>query len=301
VVLEPDRNETDWWAGAPSVAITKDGTFYLAARMRDAIAPRGRRGYEIRFMKSQDGISFEHVRSISKNDVARLHGFERPSLVIDPATGKYKLYGCGELGDEGWCIWKMDDATTIESIDASTAHVVLAPSKPDFEAGGAQEHHATVHVEYKDPFITMIDGRWHMFVIGFDRVERAYHFTSDDGELWSQEGKTPVLQNTGWHDFYTRPACVVPLDVGFLLVYEGSTIPWHDPGYNIATGLAYTIDLVNFVDLTPDVPAFTSTTPGKYHTWRYSHWTRYENALYVYFEAARPNGTNEIRVSIIPL
>lgn len=30
--------------------------------------------------------------------------------------------------------------------------------------------------EYKD--------RWHMFVIGYDRVERIHHFTSSDGETW---------------------------------------------------------------------------------------------------------------------
>ncbi len=134
-----------------------------------------------------------------------------------------------------------------------------------------------------------------------DRIERAYHFSSTDGEQWRQEGTTPVLQNTGWHDFYTRPACLLPLDVGFLLVYEGSTIQWHDPGYNIATGLAYTADMKVFVDLTPHEPLLTSTTPGKYHTWRYSHWLVNGDKLHVYFEAARPNGSNEIRVSVFPL
>ncbi len=190
VVLEPDRNEADWWAGAPSVAIAKDGTYYLAARMRDAIAPRGRRGYEIRLMKSLDGITFERVRSIEKDDVKNVHGFERPALVVDPATEMFKLYGCAEMADQGWCIWKMDDAPTIEGIDPSTARVVLAPSKPAFVAGGAQEHHATVHVEYKDPSIVFMGGKWHMFVIGFDRIERAYHFSSTDScEVYKPSGR----------------------------------------------------------------------------------------------------------------
>ena len=30
----PDRDEPEWWAGAPSVVQTADGRFFLAARMR---------------------------------------------------------------------------------------------------------------------------------------------------------------------------------------------------------------------------------------------------------------------------
>jgi hypothetical protein len=109
------------------------------------------------------------------------------------------------------------------------------------------------------------------------------------------------LANTGWHDFYTRPACVVPMPVGWLFVYEGSNLGWHDPNYNIATGLAYTPDLVSFVDLTPDAPLAVSTTPGACMTWRYSDWVLDGDRLRVYFEAARPNDTNELRVAVLPL
>ena len=35
VVLEPDTNEAEWWAGAPSALVVDDRTFYLAARMRE--------------------------------------------------------------------------------------------------------------------------------------------------------------------------------------------------------------------------------------------------------------------------
>jgi hypothetical protein len=30
VILEPDKNEAEWWAGAPSVVRDEDGTFWLA-------------------------------------------------------------------------------------------------------------------------------------------------------------------------------------------------------------------------------------------------------------------------------
>ena len=52
-------------------------------------------------------------------------------------------------------------------------------------------------------------------------------------------------------------------------------------------------------DLTPDEPLLKSTTPGDYHTWRYSHWLTVGEQVYVYFEAARANNTNEIRLMIL--
>ena len=45
VVLEPEQNTPEWWAGAPSVWRDPDGTFYLASSMREGRSPRGLRGY----------------------------------------------------------------------------------------------------------------------------------------------------------------------------------------------------------------------------------------------------------------
>jgi hypothetical protein len=299
VVLRPDKNEPGWWAGAPSVTRDVNGTYYLAARMREANSPRGRRGYEIRLLESQDGISFTKIACLSR-DEANLPGFERPALLQDPHGGKYKLFGCGEMAD-GWGIWKLDDVDHPAKFDIKTLKPVLKARKPEIEAKGAQEHHGTFRVQYKDPFITFLDGAFHMFVIGFDRLERPYHFTSSTGETWSPAPRAPILDNTGWHDCFTRPASVVPLEAGYLLVYEGSSIEWYDPGYNIATGFAYSLDLKTFTDLTPREPTLKSTTPGMYHTWRYSHWMKVNGKLHVYFEAACHDETNELRVAIIDL
>ena len=68
VVLEPDENRPEWWAGAPSVVRARDGTFYLAARMRHGSSPKGRRGYEIRILKSSDGRHFEPIHRIRRED-----------------------------------------------------------------------------------------------------------------------------------------------------------------------------------------------------------------------------------------
>lgn len=287
VVLEPDEDEPEWWAGAPSAVVSPQGGIYVAARMREGNSPRGRRGYEIRILKSEDGGRFETVNRIRREE-AGVPGFERPALVHDPESGLYRLYGCAPL-DVGWSILRFGDAPDPAWFDASTARPVLAPEqgKPGF---------ARV-IGYKDPFVFHHAGRWHMFVIGNDFVERPYYFVSDDGDSWRAAADRPVLENTGWHNFYTRPACVLPMRVGYLLVYEGSQTGWHDPVYNIATGLAYSADLEAFHDLTPERPLLKSTTPGDYHTWRYSHWLAVGDEVFVFFEAARPNNTNEIRLA----
>ncbi|MHA1682147.1 MAG: hypothetical protein ACTSUE_14510 [Promethearchaeota archaeon] len=299
-VLEPDKDQRDWWAGAPSILKVDGGNqFIMAARMREADAPRGRRGYEIRLLDSNDGINFKKIFGITKEQ-AGIRGFERPSIVQDPVSGNFRLYGCGEM-EQGWGIWKLDDVDAISELDPKTLQVVLGPEIPEREQGGASEHHATFRRQYKDPFITRLKERWHMFVIGFDRVERTYHFKSDEGITWEQVGNHPIMDNVGWHNFFTRPACILPMKIGYILVYEGSNVNWRDPGYNIATGLAYSEDLLHFRDLTPDAPLLKSSTPGEYHTWRYSHWLEHHGEILVYFEAAKKNGSNEIRVARLPI
>ena len=288
VILEPDENTPEWWAGAPSVVRAANGSFYLAARMREGSSPRGLRGYEVRILRSDDGHHFVPVSQLRREE-AGLAGFERPALVRDPHTGQFKLYGCCSF-ERGWAIIKWDDVNDPSAFDARTWRKVLWSDYPD---------DGFAHVlGYKDPVVYW-DGRiWRMFVIGYDRVERVWQFVSDDGEGWRPAGDRPVMENAGWHNFCTRPASVLPLAVGYLFVYEGAHVNWRDPVYNIATGLAYSPDLQTFVDLTPDAPLLLSTTPGDYHTWRYSHWLRVGDHVHAYFEAARPNNTNEIRLGI---
>lgn len=291
VVLEPDEDLPEWWAGAPSVVRGDDGTFFLAARMRHADSPKGQRGYAVRLLRSADGRHFETVANLTREE-AGVPGFERPSLLLNPETGRYSLFCCAGLEEHGWSVLRFDDAKDPARFDPATCRPVLTATGHE---GSANELRG-----FKDPVILRDADTWHLFVIGFDRVERVHHFLSDDLEHWHSPQPTPIIENAGWHSFYTRPASVLPLAVGYLFVYEGSSLDWHDPSYNIATGLAFSPNLYDFHDLTPDTPLLQSTTPGAYRTWRYSHWMRVKNDVYVYFEAARPNNTNEIRFAALP-
>ena len=291
VILEPDKNEPEWWAGAPSVVRDESGTFWLAARMRSPEYPRGLRGYEIRILKSEDGIHFKQVHRIPREKVP-IPGFERPALLIDPATKKFKLYACGPWDKGPWSIIKFDDADDPTKFDPGTARpVIQAP---------ARRYDRDVSVkEYKDPFIIYAEGQYHCYVIGYiRRNERLFHFTSADGETWRPVGDVnqPVMDLCGWHNFFIRPSSVLPLGIGYLFIYEGSSTQWYDPVYNIGLGLGFTFDLHHIVDLTPDSPIALSTTPGRFSTFRYSCWLWVDGELWIYAETARPNDSNEIRL-----
>ncbi|MBN1853216.1 MAG: hypothetical protein JW829_10850 [Pirellulales bacterium] len=292
VILKPDKNEPEWWAGAPSVVQDRNGAFWLACRMRTADAPRGLRGYEIRILRSEDGIHFTKVHGIKREDVP-IAGFERPALIIDPKTGLFKLYACGPWKDNRWSILKFDDVGDPAQFKPMTAKPVIEPLPKSYDRD-------IIASEYKDPFIIHAENSYHCYVIGVVRgTERIFHFQSEDGQRWSPVGNPyeSIMDLTGWHDFYVRPASVLPLGPGYLFIYEGSHVRWYDPVYNIATGLAFTFDLHSITDLTPDSPLIKSTTPSEqFHTWRYSHWMHVKDEIWIYAEVACPNNTHEIRL-----
>ncbi len=297
VILEPDTIAPEWWAGAPSIVRDDRGTYWLAARMRTAESPRGLRGYELRILKSRDGIDFKPVLRINRDDIP-IPGFERPALLVDPTTKKFKLYGCGPFNEGPWGIFKFDDVSSPEKFDPKTAHLVIGPKAPAFDRD-------IVPHEYKDPYILHADGAYHCYVTGYiRRNERLFHFTSDDGETWEPVGdfRQPMMDLTGWHDFFIRPASVLPLGVGYLFAYEGSSTTWHDPVYNVATGIGWTFDLHHIIDLTPEAPLAISATPNDaFATFRYSAWLLVDEEIRVYAEVARPDKAHEIRMIRLPL
>ena len=291
VILEPDQNEPEWWAGAPSVARGQDGIFWMACRMRTARSPRGLRGYEIRILKSSDGINYKHVHSIKREDVP-IPGFERPALLVDPHTKKFKLYGCGPWQEGPWSIFKFEDADSPDQFISGSAKAVIQPIKKRYDRD-------IVASEYKDPFIIFAQGEYHCYVTGYiRRNERLFHFKSEDGEKWQPVGEInqPVMDLNGWHNFFVRPSSVLPLGIGYLFIYEGSSTNWYDPVYNVTTGFGFTFDLHNITELTKDAPIAVSTTPGKFSTFRYSHWMWVDGEIWVYAEVARENNSNEIRL-----
>ncbi|NQU53119.1 MAG: hypothetical protein HQ522_11345, partial [Bacteroidetes bacterium] len=147
-------------------------------------------------------------------------------------------------------------------------------------------------------------GEYHCYVIGYiRRNERIFHFSSKDGEIWQPVGdiNQPVMDLNGWHNFFIRPASVLPLGIGYLFAYEGSSTQWYDPVYNIGTGFGFTFDLHNITDLTMASPFVISTTPGDFYTWRYSNWLWVDGEIWVYAEVSNLNNSHEVRLFKINL
>ncbi len=292
VVLKPDKDLAEYWAGAPSVVRDDQGIFWMAARMRSPEHPRGLRGYEIRILRSKDGVNFKKYHSIYREQVP-IPGFERPALLIDPLSKKFKLYACGPWKKGPWSIIKFNDVHNLKDIDPKSARPVIVAPKPKYDRDVSVK-------EYKDPVILYANGKYHCYVIGYiRRNERLFHFTSDDGENWAPVGDVnqPIMDLNGWYNFFIRPASVLPMGIGYLFVYEGSSTQWYDPVYNIGTGFGFTFDLHNITDLTSISPLLLSTTPKEFYTYRYSHWMWVDGEIWVYAEVANENESHEIRLT----
>ena len=100
VVIAPPGAGRGYWAGAPSAALGDDG-IYLAYRLRRPIGAG--RGYAIAVARSADGIVFETLTTITREEV-RAESLERPELVRDH-SGRWRLYlSCSTPGTKHWRI-----------------------------------------------------------------------------------------------------------------------------------------------------------------------------------------------------
>mgnify|MGYP006095167921 CR=1 FL=1 len=69
-----------------------------------------------RILKSKDEINFKKHYAIYRESVPIL-GFERPALLIDFKTKKFKLYACEPWQKVPWSIIKFDDVDDFKNID----------------------------------------------------------------------------------------------------------------------------------------------------------------------------------------
>lgn len=273
-----------YWTGGCSSLKDKNGMIYLAYRVRN---PK-ERGYKLCIASSQDGTNFTMVKSMSKQDFGPLDSLERPCLLQDPQTGKYKLYLSLDRKGE-WFIYKLEDTDSPSLFDPTTARKVLSPSS---ENGDSRK--------VKDPYIINFAGLWYMFYSGSGKgpEEDTFLAISQDGERWKKVGEK-ILSRGNWHNYHTRASCLIPVQSGFLLFYEGSNFSWYKPQFNLNIGLAFTFNMRDFLDLTLEKPCFSSPTSGKFSTVRYLDYAQMKNKIFFYYEVANKDGSFELRVSKI--
>jgi len=166
-----------YWAGAAS-AIRVGSVTYLAYRLRRPVDAG--RGYAAVVARSEDGVAFETLAEVRREDVGA-ESLERPALVhLD--GGGWRLYlSCATAGSKHW--W-------LQSLTAARA-VGLPTGRPE-------------RVEVLDPATAAKDpvilrdkqGGWHMWVCAHpldvpgaeDRMTTRYA-TSADGLRWGDHGE----------------------------------------------------------------------------------------------------------------
>ena len=285
VIVDSESEGEGSWTGGCSCLKDKDGMIYLAYRVRNL----KKRGYKLCIVSSEDGIHFDMIKSMFKQDFGVVDSLERPCLLQDPKTGKYKLYLCLDKRGE-WLIYKLEEADSPSSFDPATARKVFSPSPENEDSR-----------KVKDPYIINFAGLWHMFYSGSgeERGEDSFLAISQDGENWTREGK--ILPRGKWHNYHTRTSCLIPTRSGFFLFYEGSNSCWYKPHFNLNIGLAFTSNLRDFLDLTLEKPCFSSPTGGKFSTVRYLDYVQMEKGVFFYYEAAKKEGSFELRASKIEM
>ena len=143
VAVRPPGTGPGYWAGAPC-AVAGDGEIFLAYRLRRPVGQG--RGYAITVARAADGVSFETLLSIGKDELAT-ESLERPALVRTP-DGRWRLYlSCATPGTKHWRV-EMTEAAHPGEFDIRRREVILPG---DAKTG------------VKDPVIRYHDGQWHLW------------------------------------------------------------------------------------------------------------------------------------------
>ena len=197
---------TQSWVGSPS-AVRVDGEIFLAYRLREPV----RRGYAVEVAKSADGVHFETLMSVTKEQMD-CESLERPVL-IRTKDGTWRLYlSCATLGTKHWRV-ELIEAAGPADFDPSASRVVLP--------GDAA-------LAVKDPVIVRHDGLWHLWASVHplddpDQTDRMVtdYATSPDGLAWTWHGTALGPRPGEWDARGVRVAAVCFGQDGITAYYDG--------------------------------------------------------------------------------
>ena len=301
-VLEPPGTGEGFWAGAPSAMYDGEaGLFYLSYRLRRP----GERGFATRVAKSPDGVHFTDVWS-GPREAFDSPSIERSALIRTP-EGRYLLYVSYVDGSDNR--WRIDalEAEAPDGFDPSARRPVLQPDDIDSEG-------------VKDPWVMLLDGVYYLFVgygprdsIAPGADVRELHRTGDifitrkishpsglatsrDGLRYRWRGEV-IRPGSGWDSIASRVSCVLYLPPVFHVFYDGRQ-GFRDT-YEDRTGLAVSLDLMNFQRVTERNPLLSS--PWGSGSLRYLDAVPIGDSIRYYYECARPDGSHELRTNLVHL
>jgi hypothetical protein len=289
VIVEPADPRPGAWVGAPS-AVYDDGTWWLAYRVRKPLGQG--RGVANALARSHDGVTFELVAGLGKQQFGDAESLERPSLVRDPAGG-WRLYvSCATQGSKHWRV-ELVEADTVEGLATADPVPVLPGS--DLQA-------------VKDPVIRLAGGRWHLWasVHPLDDPEATDRMTtehagSDDGRSWTWTGTALAPRPGTWDARGTRITTVVLDGARSWALYDGRATA--EENWEERTGLA-----VADGTLPDGSPRFRADGDGPLLQSPHApHGLRYADAVPLpdgstrwFYEVSRADGGHDLRTVLLP-
>ncbi|MGY1605047.1 hypothetical protein [Geodermatophilus sp. SYSU D00815] len=289
VAVVPEDARPGAWAGGPS-ALLVDGVWWLAYRLRRPVGEG--RGFANVVARSADGVAFEQVVRISRDDFGA-ESLERPALVRTP-DGRWRLYvSCATPGTKHWRV-DLLEAGTVEGLAGARPETVLP--------GSATE-------AWKDPVVRRADDRWHLWASVHplddpDATDRmtTEHATSPDGRAWTRQGTALAGTPGTWDARGVRVATVLlgpggPGDPATWALYDGRASAAEN--WEERTGLARSTGDGGRLVADTDGPLLSSPhAPGG---------LRYADAVPLpdgttrwFYEATRADGAHELRTVLLP-
>jgi hypothetical protein len=296
LIRAPERPEPGYWVGCPSILVDGDRTWlsYRERRPRGAAADRG---WRCAIAVSRDGERFEDVWEVRKDEldspsmerfdlVRTAPGYELFLSFVDPADGR----------------WRIDAVTAAhpEAFDVSTRRPILTAASTGTEG-------------VKDPVVVDLGGSTHLFAsfaAPGPTVRAAAHASADIYNTGATVHPTgvAVANSAGfdwlgealavgpagaWDGYQARLGAIVPVDVGFVGLYDGSA--GHEENYEERLGLAMSPDGRTWNRRTVTGPWLIG--PGPSGSIRYADVAVRDGTWWVYFEVTRPAGSHELRLA----
>jgi hypothetical protein len=279
VVAEPEQHAPGYWAGAPS-ALVADGVTYLTYRMRRPVGQG--RGGRVVLARSADGVRFDSLAEVGRHRFGA-ESLERCALVRT-GSGRWRLYvSCATPGSKHWRV------DLLEAAD----FVGLAEARPRVALTGG------MRVGVKDPVVRPAPGGgWRMWLCchlldqpgAEDRMTTSYA-TSPNGASWTLRG-TALAGRTGhWDARGARVTSVLTGPPGPVAYYDGRASAGEN--FSERTGLAVPADGADLARLrATDADPVGSAGGGL----RYLDVVPLPRGGHrLYYEAARPDGSHELR------
>ncbi len=265
------------WAGSPS-AVLDGADIVLAYRLR---RPEGAgRGHAVALAHSRDGVHFETIHTITKDQVDA-ESLERPALAVT-ADGTWRLYlSCATRGTKHWRV-ELLEAPAPDRFDPRRRSVLLA----------GDETRAV-----KDPVISWHDGKWHLWacihpLADPDATDRMWteYASSAHGLDWTWHGPALQPRPGKWDGRGVRVTHVRFTPGGVVAYYDGRATAAEN--FEERTGIAFGPE-PGALKAVGSAPAAQSPAAGR--GLRYLSVVRLPDGRErLYYELTRADGAHEL-------